>query len=140
MTIAEGPGAEHLGDIEFEDEITLSESCTITPDELSMRVRGGGIGSNAWVARITGPNVKFGVEREFVDADRSLSGSGRSGNITWSLCEDGVYEYRAVCTTSRHSASGFFLIENGKIANLDNRKVGVAKWASAQTVREGVTA
>jgi hypothetical protein len=133
--ITQGPGAEHLGDIEFEDEIVLSDSCIITPDSLSMRVRGGGLGSDAWVARITGPHATFGFEREFVDADRDLSRSGRSGTITWALDnKDGVYEYRSVCTTSRYTASGFFLIENGKVASLGNRKAGVAKWAGAQVV------
>jgi len=137
--IAEGPGAEFLGDIEFEDAIELSDSCTITPDRLRMRVRGGGLGSDAWVARITGPHEKFGFEREFVDADRDLSHSGRSGTITWYLDgQDGVYEYRSVCTTSRRTRSGFFLIEDGKIADLGNRRAGVMKWANAQVANAQV--
>jgi hypothetical protein len=133
--ITQGPGAEHLGDVEFEDKLELSESCIISPCKLVMRVRGGGLGANAWVARITGPHTQFGVQREFIDADRDLSSSGRSGTITWCLDNlDGVYEYRSVCITSRYTASGFFLIEDGKIANLGNRKVGVTKWANAQVV------
>jgi hypothetical protein len=137
--VTQGPGAEFLGDIEFEDEIELSSSCVITPNGLRMRVRGGGLGSDAWVARITGPHEKFGFEREFVEADRDLSHSGKSGMITWDLDNrEGVYEYRSLCTTSRYTRSGFFLIEDGKIADLGNRRAGVMKWANAQVANAQV--
>ena len=133
--ITQGPGSEYLGDVEFQDELALSESCIIKPGKLVMRVRGGGLGTDAWVARITGPSEKFGMEREFVHADRDLSHSGRSGHITWHLeGQDGVYEYRNVCIASRHTTSGFFLIENGKVADLGNRKSDIVKWANAQGV------
>jgi len=133
--ITQGPGVEYLGGIEFEDELALSDSCIINPKKTSMRVRGGGLGTDAWVARITGPHAKFGVEREFIKAERDLSGSGRSGMITWDLeNQDGVYEYRGLCVSSRHVASGFFIIEGGKIADLGDRKDDVKRWAQAQRV------
>jgi len=133
--ITQGPGVEFLGDIELEDKLELSESCIIAPRKITMRVRGGGLGANAWVARITGPNDRYGVEREFVDANRDLSQSGKSGNITWEIDQDGVYEYRELCISSTRTTSGFFLIEESKVADLGNRKAGVTKWAHVQAVR-----
>lgn len=50
---------------------------------ISSQVRGGGIGRRAYAAIITGPHPKFHLDREFLDADRQLSGSGRSSVITW---------------------------------------------------------
>jgi len=128
--ITQGPGAEHLGEIRFKSQLTLSDSCIITPTQLSMRVRGGGLGADAWVARIIGPDIRYSLEREFVHAERDLSGSGRSGTITWELNNrDGVYEYRSLCISSTRTASGFFLVERGRVADLSNCKAGVAKWA-----------
>lgn len=64
-------------------------------------VRGGGYGNSAWIARITGTDRKFGLQREFCRADRSgLSGSGRSGEIRFEVARPGVYEFRGFCVGS----------------------------------------
>lgn len=63
---------------------------------ITSHVRGGGVGGSAWVAKIVGPNDKYGFERQFVRKTKNLSGSGRSGTIQFELAEPGIYEYRDV--------------------------------------------
>lgn len=64
-------------------------------------VRGGGYGSSAWIAQITGTDSKFGLKREFCKRDKSgLSGSGRSGTIAFDVTRPGVYEFRDFCVGS----------------------------------------
>ena len=64
-------------------------------------VRGGGYGGSAWIAQITGTDPKFGLKREFCKKDkRGLSGSGRSGTITFDVTSPGVYEFRGFCVGS----------------------------------------
>jgi hypothetical protein len=46
-----------------------------------------------WLARITGPDPRYGVAREFIRAaERSTSHSGKTGSCTFVLTEPGVYE------------------------------------------------
>jgi len=77
-------------------------------------VRGGGYGSDAWLAKITGTDPRYHFRREFCTEDTSrLSGSGRSGVIMWQLAGPGLYEYRRFCvgsTAGNWQASGFVLI------------------------------
>lgn len=75
------------------------------------KVRGGGYGSDAWIAKITGPDPKYGLKRQFCKRDRSgLSRSGGSGAITFDVNEPGVYEFRGFCvgsTANNWEWSGF---------------------------------
>ncbi len=77
-------------------------------------VRGGGYGGRAWIARIVGPDAKFGLAREFCRKDTSgLSGSGRSGHITFEVTQPGLYEFRDFCvgsTASNWNWSGFIIL------------------------------
>jgi len=63
---------------------------------ITSNIRGGGTGSAAWVAKITGPHPKFKLDRAFVKGERDTSRSGRSGTVSWHLTEPGIYEYRGV--------------------------------------------
>jgi hypothetical protein len=120
---------------DWRDELWVGTT-GFTPTTGTMRVRGGGLGSGAWVARITGTHEKYGVEREFMDAKRHLSGSGRSGDIDWELDGDGIYEFRDVCTDSRRTESGFFLVSEGRVARLDVTRKKVAAWFTAEPLTE----
>lgn len=59
-------------------------------------IRGGGFGRGAWIARILGPDPKFGLKREFLKSNSNLSGSGKSGTIDFPIYEPGFYEVRGV--------------------------------------------
>ncbi len=89
------------------------------------RVRGGGYGNSAWLARIVGLSKKYGFERKFLKRDLSgLSGSERSGTITWDgPLVDGIYEWRGFCTRSTVTDDGFALIEQGRITEITNEQV-----------------
>lgn len=117
------------GDFESVFIIGTQESARIEAGSAAMRVRGGGIGSDAWLARITGPNEQYGIEREFVDRNTNgLSGTGGSGTIRWDeLPGDGIYEYRNWCASSRWPKSGFVAVRGGEVASLGNRKAKVQK-------------
>lgn len=65
-------------------------------ETITSHVRGGGCGAAAWVARITGPDPKFGLAREFIQKDSHLSRSGKSGYIDFHITEPGIYEMRGV--------------------------------------------
>lgn len=74
---------------------------TITLNNTHTDVRGGGYGSRAWIARIVGTDSKYGLAREFCKSDKSgLSGSGRSGVISFEVNEPGIYEFRGFCVGS----------------------------------------
>lgn len=64
--------------------------------EITSTVRGGGSGARAWVAKIVGPHPKFGFERAFIQADKQVSRSGKSGYIDFPITEPGFYEVRGV--------------------------------------------
>lgn len=74
------------------------------------RIRGGGYGRHAWIARITGLDPKYGLARDFCRSHKRLSGSGRSGTISFDVDEPGLYEFRGFCvgsTPSNWEWSGF---------------------------------
>lgn len=74
---------------------------TINLNNTYTDVRGGGYGNRAWIARIVGTDAKFGLAREFCRADKSgLSGSGRSGLISFDVTEPGIYEFKGFCVGS----------------------------------------
>lgn len=89
---------------------------TINLGNCKTDVRGGGYGGEAWIARITGTDPKFGLKRAFLPKDKSgLSGSGRSGSICFELDEPGLYEFRGFCvgsTAKNWEWSGFMLIDD----------------------------
>ena len=92
----------------------LGEGTFITATTAQTRIRGGGYGATAWLARITGADPTYGLARQFVRADKSsMSGSGRSGVIAWDVPGPGVYEWRAFCvgsTGKNWRSSGFCVI------------------------------
>ncbi|MET3769820.1 hypothetical protein ABIB15_002524 [Marisediminicola sp. UYEF4] len=120
-----------LTDSDFIHELVLGsqDSAAINAVSAQMRVRGGGIGANAWMAKVVGPDPKWGIERQFLETDASLSGSGRSGSIRWHIDGDGIYEYRGWAASSRYTTSGFIAVKDGMVADLGNRKAGVKKAA-----------
>ena len=78
-----------------------------------------------WLARITGPDPRFGVAREFLaPVDKSTSASGRTGTATY-LAAPGVYERReGRRNLARHN--GFFRVTaDGTIEPLDSAKAAV---------------
>lgn len=100
----------------------------ITTGNTYTDVRGGGYGNNAWIAQITGPDPKFGLKREFCKKDtRGLSGSGRSGAITFEVTKPGVYEFKGFCvgsTPRNWEWSGFILLrEDGESIEMSRAEV-----------------
>lgn len=94
------------------DEVRGSlDSAGMTAEKVYMRIRGGGIGAGAWIAQITDVDMRWGLKREFVDDDQgpSYGKSQRSGERSWTLEHDGIYEVRNFCTASKSSEDGFFL-------------------------------
>lgn len=83
------------------------------------RIRGGGYGRSAWIAKLTGLDEKFGFQRSFCRKHPALSASGRSGAISFDVTEPGLYEFRSFCigsTASNWEWSGFCeLTPNGRI-------------------------
>lgn len=63
---------------------------------ITSEVRGGGYGGSAWIAKITGPDPKYGLARDFVQSERNVSRSGKSGTVRFSIYEPGIYEVRSV--------------------------------------------
>lgn len=109
-------------------EIGLGDGTYFGSQRARTRVRGGGYGSDAWVAKIVGLHPKYGLDREFVRADRSgLSGSGRSGSISWDIDEPGIYEIRNFCvgsTANNWEYSSFFEIgEDQSVCELSKAAV-----------------
>lgn len=100
----------------------------ITLDSTYTDVRGGGYGRDAWIAKITGPDPKYGLKREFARKDTSgLSGSGRSGMITFDLDGPGIYEFRNFCvgsTPRNWEWSGFIeLLADGSTHEMSRAEV-----------------
>lgn len=106
-------------------EVELSSTARIGPDTATMEVRGGGLGASAWIALITAVGGRFGLEREFVDRDKALSGSGKSGHISWDLPYSGVYEYRDLCVSTKDTESGFVHVdqENRTVRAISRRDI-----------------
>ena len=71
-----------------------------------------------WLARITGPDDRWGVDREFIHAtERSTSRSGMTGTATY-VVGPGVYERREGRRSLR-GRNGFFAVaDDGKIETL----------------------
>ena len=109
--------------LEWTDRIELGDETYVAPRSAETRIRGGGLGVDAWLARITGPHPKFVFEREFLRADRSrMSRSGRSGAITWEIEDDGLYEWRGFCIGCKRLTSGFGIVRGDQTAELTRRQ------------------
>lgn len=50
------------------------------------------MGYKPWAARITGTNPTHHYTRDFLRAERKMSSSGKSGNVTFTITEPGVYQ------------------------------------------------
>lgn len=108
--------------------LVRNESASIGLNETWTRVRGGGYGSNAWVARVTGPDARYGLAREFVRKDASgLSGSSRSGTLRFAVTQPGYYEFRGLCvgsTPGNWEWSGFARIDaDGTVTEVSREDV-----------------
>ena len=125
--------AEKLGIIDEDFDTSIAYGANYTSSyfkatEAYVKVRGGGAGSNAYVARIIGTHPKFGFEREFVDAERNLSRSGASGSSSFAYEGDGLYEYRHATESDRAwTKDGFFLVLGDNVANLGNKRATILK-------------
>lgn len=91
------------------------DGSTIGLNATSTRVRGGGLGNDAWVAQILDiqPDKKF--RRRFCKKNiENLSSSNKSGSIEFEVTEPGIYEFRNFCQNThpnRWRWSGFFEID-----------------------------
>lgn len=75
-----------------------NNGCQIALEASWTRVRSGGAGYGAWIARLTGLDEVYGFERKFCRRDESgLSNSGNSGMVQFQVNEPGIYEFRDFC-------------------------------------------
>lgn len=88
-------------------------------------VRGGGFGNQAWIAKLSGTDDKFGFKRTFCKQNRAgLSRSGRSGFIEFEMLGDGIYEFRKFCvgsTANNWEWSGFVRIAGDIVEEIDRQ-------------------
>lgn len=90
------------------------------------RIRGGGYGRSAWIARITGLDEKYGLARSFCRKHPHLSSSGRSGTIGFDVTEPGLYEFRGFCvgsTPTNWEWSGFCEVTTAGMVQLSRDDV-----------------
>jgi hypothetical protein len=103
------------------------------------RIRGGGYGSDAWLARLVGLDDKFTFKREFVQKEDHRSGSGKSGTIVWTIKEPGIYEWRKLCvgsTGNNWESSGFCRISDDGIERLTKEEaIEAVKSMSSEAVK-----
>ena len=106
-------------------DINTEKHTYITSNKVQAAVRGGGLGGNAYVAKITGTHPRFGLAREFLRADESgRSNSGKSGLRCWYLPGDGLYEARRLPVTTRKTVDVYFVVEGDEVreVTLDEAK------------------
>lgn len=89
----------------------------IHPDTAWTTVRNGGDGAGGWLARVTGTHPKFRLAREFLDAHRNLSRSGRSGTVSWDITDPGLYSYGRFCG-GRAETGGLFVTDGTEVAEV----------------------
>ena len=79
----------------------MIESASLGIGNTYTRVRGGGYGSDAWIARIIGLDPKYQFARKFCPKDRSgVSSTGASGVIYFEVSEPGLYQFHHFCVGS----------------------------------------
>jgi hypothetical protein len=106
----------------------MNDSADVAIGGTYTRVRGGGYGRDAWIARITALHPKYVFEREFCSRSTGgLSSSGRSGIIRFEVTEPGIYEFRHFCvgsTPRNWEWSGFCeLTEDGEFREMTRSEV-----------------
>lgn len=73
-----------------------------------------------WLARITGPDSRYGVAREFIrPVSRTTSRSGRTGQCEY-LVGPGVYEQHKGRRSLRHQNGFFQVTSDGEIVPLES--------------------
>ncbi len=110
------------------EKLIEHDGTTIGLNQTITRVRGGGFGSDAWVAKIVGIEDDGKLKREFCRKDKTnLSGSGRSGTIEFTVDEFGIYEFRNFCRNThpmRWRWSGFFeILNDGSVELIDQKEL-----------------
>ncbi len=109
-------------------------SADIGLDGAFTRVRGGGLGGGAWIARIKGEHSEYKFERDWCRKCTSgLSGSGRSGIIEFDIPGPGLYEFKGFCvgsTKNNSDWSGFILLRD------DGRRFMLPKTAAELFVQK----
>lgn len=76
-------------------------------------------GGNTWLARITGPDPKYKLKREFLTpTEKNHSSSGKTGTDIWHIRKDGFYEFNEAWKDR-----GFFKIENGELSHVTRDEV-----------------
>lgn len=127
-----------MGEPDVAGVLELGDGTWISPEMATTRVRGGGFGSGAWLALIGGTHPVHGLARRFITADKSgMSGSGRSGSVTWDLPGAGLYEWRDFCvgsTAGNWRSSGYAVISDTAV-----REVTKAEAAALARQLDGVT-
>ena len=76
---------------------------------------------DAWIARITGTHSRYGLDRDFCDADdvtEAKSNAYRTQEWTLPLDEGAVYEYRDLGASSSGGDSGFWQVQEGELAEI----------------------
>ena len=100
------------------------------PIIIDAKIRGGGIGGGAWIARLTGPDATYDFAREFLSKGGQRSRSGRSGQILWTITEPGLYELRGVQYAKGEATvgeldSGFMMVDEAGGASRITREQAV---------------
>lgn len=132
--------------MQWTDVVDIGDGTCIGPVSARTRLRGGGAaGASAWLAVVRGYDSRYGLDRDFLDANRSgLSGSGRSGHIDWYYEEledergPAILQYRSFATGCRSVASGFVLVCDGRVCEVPQRTVRAlldARWRSTGCIR-----
>lgn len=76
-----------------------------------------------WVARIVGPDPKFGLEREFLTSYRDYANSTGEMGITKSFfLEDGYYEIKEI-VSAKHDRRYFARVSDGAFVEVDKTEI-----------------
>ena len=90
-------------------------------DDRAARVTDRSHKGKAWIARITGTHSRYGLDRDFCDADdvtEAKSNTYRTQEWTLPLDEGAVYEYRDLGASSSGGDSGFWQVQGGELAEI----------------------
>lgn len=74
-------------------------------------------GKKPWICRIVGTDSKFGYEREFLASKGEYSRSGRTGTVTATVSEAGLYQARNTGNDKRAGDEFFVVVANPNDAN-----------------------
>lgn len=100
--------------------LELSEHAHVHLNAVWMEIRGGGVGGDAYVARLFGHDASFGTQRTYLPVDASgASSTRRSGQLTWALALDGVYEFGKFTLRPLQTSTAWFLRRDGELLQID---------------------